>query len=32
MIGELVMMLWLVVMGAREARSTGSIDSPAARP
>jgi Domain of unknown function (DUF4386) len=32
MIGELVMMLWLVVMGAREPRSTASIDSPAARP
>ena len=31
MIGELVMMLWLVVMGAREPRSMGSIDSPAAR-
>jgi len=31
MIGELVMMLWLVVMGAREPRSTAPIDSPAAR-
>ncbi len=32
MIGELVMMLWLVVMGAREPQSSASIDSPAARP
>jgi hypothetical protein len=28
MIGELVMMLWLVVVGAREPRSTASMDSP----
>jgi hypothetical protein len=32
MIGELVMMLWLVVMGAKEPQSSASIDSPAARP
>jgi hypothetical protein len=32
MIGELVMMLWLVVMGAHEPRSGEPIDSTAARP
>lgn len=32
MIGELVMMLWLVVMGASEPRLNAAVDSPAARP